>query len=104
MPSYPYVNVVGFLVALRRMPPLSLLSGEEERLLFELYDLWIARSALSMSDAYELRGGKSSITAYRYLLGLKEKGLVEITVDARDKRKRVVSFTPVAHELFASLL
>ncbi|MEN9393751.1 MAG: hypothetical protein RLZZ104_2094, partial [Pseudomonadota bacterium] len=31
---------INFLVSLRRLPPLSKLSGDEERMLFELRLLW----------------------------------------------------------------
>ena len=33
-------------------------------------------------------------------MGLKDKGLVDIKVDNADKRKRLVTFTPLASELF----
>lgn len=97
------IKLINFLVALRRLPPLSNLSGEEERLLFELYLLAEKQGELSVSDVYELGGGKSSSTAYRNFVNLKEKGLVEVTVDADDKRKRHVTFTIAAERLFAAL-
>lgn len=91
------------MVALRRLPPLSELSGDEERILFELKAVLDQNGALSVSDVYDLGEGKSSSTAYRLLMGLKNKGLVEITVDDTDKRKRHVEFTPIAARLFAAL-
>lgn len=103
MPDHTKIKLINFLVALRRLPPLSELSGEEERILFELKAVWDREGALSVSDVYDLGEGKSSSTSYRMLMGLKDKGLVDISVDESDKRKRHVKFTPVANKLFAAL-
>ena len=97
------IKLVNFMVALRRLPPLSELSGDEERILFELKAIWDKKGLLSVADAYELSEGKSSSTAYRLLMGLKDKGLVDISVDSADKRKRLVTFTPSASKLFIAL-
>lgn len=97
------IKLVNFLVSLRLLPPLSELNGEEERLLFALYAMREQRGELSVSDVYDLNGGKSGSTAYRNLMSLKDKGLVHVTVDQSDKRKRRVTFTPSAERLFAAL-
>lgn len=103
MPRFTTIKLINFLVSLRRLPPLSELSGEEERLLFELYEIWEAKGELSVSDVYELGGGKSASTAYRNFVSLKDKGLVDVAVDDDDKRKRNVTFTKSAMQLFAAL-
>ena len=82
---------------------MSELSGDEERILFELKAIWDRNGSLSVSDAYALGEGKSSTTAYRLLIGLKDKGMVDIKVDNADKRKRLVTFTPLASKLFVAL-
>jgi DNA-binding MarR family transcriptional regulator len=97
------IKLINFIIALRRLPPLSTLSGDEERILFELKAIWDKNGSLSVSDAYDLGEGKSSTTAYRLLMGLKNKGLVYIKVDNADKRKRLVTFTPLASKLFVAL-
>lgn len=98
------VRLINFLVALRRMPPLSQLSGDEERLLFELYRIAQSHEGpLSVADVYDLSVNKSASAAYRDLVGLKNKGLVDITVDQRDKRKRQIAFTQTAIDLLAKL-
>ena len=96
-------RILNFLVSIRRLPPLSELSGDEERMLFELRALWEQRGALTVADAYDLGIGSSSITSYRRLVALKDKGLVDIAVMEDDRRKRTVKFTPTAEELFARL-
>jgi hypothetical protein len=103
MPNQTKLKLLNFMVALRRLPPLSDLSGDEERILFELKAIWDKTGSLSVADAYSLGEGKSATTAYRLLMGLKNKGLVDITVDNSDKRKRRVTFTPRAAKLFIAL-
>lgn len=102
-PVHTRLKLINFLVSLRRLPPLSDLSGEEERLLFILRELWGKQGCLSVSDVYDLHPSKSASTAYRLLMGLKEKGLVNITIDSDDKRKRHVTFTVEAENLFTAL-
>ncbi len=96
-------RLLNFLVSIRRLPPLSELSGDEERMLFELRALWERRGALTVADAYDLAKGSSSITSYRRLMALKDKGLVDVAVMEDDRRKRTVKFTPTAEELFSRL-
>ena len=65
MTAQARVRLINFLVALRRLPPLSELSGDEERLLFELYRLAEKRDEpLFVSDVYDLGGAKSASAAY----------------------------------------
>ena len=96
-------RLLNFLVSIRRLPPLSELSGDEERMLFELRELWEQRGTLTVADAYDLAKGSSSITSYRRLVALKDKGLVDIAVMEDDRRKRTVKFTPAAEELFSRM-
>lgn len=94
---------INLLTAMRRLPPLSELTGDEERMLFELKLLHEQKGALSVADVYDLARGKSPTTAYRQLMGLKDKGFVKVTLAENDKRKRDVTFTPTAIELFTEL-
>lgn len=103
MDVQPMPRLLNFLIALRRLPPLSALSGDEERLLFELRHLWSLQGQLSVSDVYDLAAGKSASTAYRQLMSLRDKGFVEISVTSEDKRKREVTFTNTAEHLFNKL-
>lgn len=54
----------------RCLPPLSELSGDEERMLFELRALWEKKGSLSVADAYDLSAGHSASTSYRQLIAL----------------------------------
>lgn len=97
------LKLINLLVSLRRVPPLSELTGDEERLLFELKALYDRQGALSVADVYELMGTKSATTAYRQLMGLKDKGLVAVEVDDADKRRRHVYFTDLANNVFRAV-
>ncbi len=98
------MKLIDFLVALRRLPPLNQISGDQERLLFELYHLADHQEGmLTVADVYDLSVNKSASAAYRDLMGLKNKGLVRITIDPCDRRKRHVAFTQVAINLRAKL-
>ena len=98
-----FMNLVNLLVALRRLPPLGTLTGDEERLLFELKALEDSEETLTVSHVYDLLEDKSGSTSYRILTSLKEKGLVSISSDPNDGRKRVISFTPSADAVFSAL-
>ena len=97
------MNLVNLLVALRRLPPLGTLTGDEERLLFELKALEDSEETLTVSHVYDLLADKSGSTSYRILTSLKEKGLVSISSDPNDGRKRFISFTPSAEAVFSAL-
>jgi DNA-binding MarR family transcriptional regulator len=97
------LKLLNLLVSLRQLPPLSELTGDEERLLFQLKALFDAQGALSVADVYDLIHGKSGTTAYRQLMRLKEKGLVVVEVDAGDKRRRHIQFTALADSVFRAV-
>lgn len=94
--SDPKATLINFLVAARRLPPLSELTGDEERMLFELYALAERKARIFVTDVYALDARKSASACYRTLLGLRDKGLVDFDADDRDKRKKSVIFTPRA--------
>ena len=94
------LKLLNLLVSLRQLPPLSELTGDEERLLFQLKALFDQQASLSVTDVYDLIGGKSGTTAYRLLMSLKEKGLVIVEVNDADKRRRHVHFTDLANNVF----
>lgn len=97
------LKFLNLLISLRSWPPLSSLNGDEERILFARYATWQERREFWVSDVYALGGEKSASFAYRHLMNLKKKGLVDITIDNEDKRRRSVTFTKAAERLFAAL-
>jgi DNA-binding MarR family transcriptional regulator len=97
------LKLLNLLVSLRQLPPLSELTGDEERLLFQLKALFDQQGALSVLDVYDLVEGKSGTTAYRLLMSLKEKGLVVVEVNDADKRRRHIHFTDLASNVFRAV-
>jgi len=100
--SITNIKLVNLLVFLRGLPPLSSLTGDEERLLFAIYGALQNHSELSVSDVYELVADKSAASAYRRLMSLQKKGLVHIGIDDFDKRRRRIALTKAADNFFAS--
>jgi DNA-binding MarR family transcriptional regulator len=94
------IRLVNFLNSLRRLPPLSEVSGDEERMLFELRELWERTGALAIEDIYRLIESQSPSTSYRQLMALKDKGLVDVAICENDRRRRVVTFTKASEKLF----
>lgn len=97
------IRLLNFLVSIRRLPPLSLLSGEEERMLFQLRELWERQGMLSVSDVYGIFAHQSGSTSYRQLMALKRNGLIDVTIVETDRRKRRVTFTTDAELFFERL-
>lgn len=95
-------KLINFLVAVRRMPPLSDLTGDEERMLFELYALAQEKNPLVVTDVYKIPGFNSRSTCYRTLVALREKGIVDFDACDEDRRKRHVRFTSAAEHIFQS--
>jgi hypothetical protein len=94
------IRLLNFLVSLRRLPPLCELSGDEERMLFELRAHWEQTGSLNFGDAYGLIPLQSPATTYRQIIALKDKGFLDITVVEQDRRKRLIRFTTLADNLF----
>lgn len=99
----PAIRLLNLLNILRKLPPLSELSGDQERMLFALRELYEQKESLSVSDVYGLIASQSATTSFRQLVALKEAGLVDIAVSATDRRLRVVTFTQKAEDFFRTL-
>ena len=95
-------KLINLLVAIRRLAPLSELSGDEERLLFELYAAAQETDTILVTDVFNIAHNKSRSSAYRTLIALREKGIVAFEEADLDRRKRHVRFTPRAEAIFKS--
>ena len=98
-----YVRFLNMLNAIRGMSPFSLLSGDEERVLDELVVRWHAVGAITMNDLMESGITPSPTTSYRRLIALRDKGLVALRVDDRDKRVKYVEPTSAAKDYMARI-
>jgi hypothetical protein len=79
------------------------LSGDEERMLFALRELWLDKSEVSLSDAYGSFPGQSASTSHRQVSRLVEKGLLELSDHASDGRRKLITFSGQAESLFKAL-
>ncbi len=97
------MDIINLFVDLRRKAPLSGLTGDEERLLFELYVMSKSNSPILVTDVYKVPGFGSRSRSYRTLVSLRVKDIVAFDLDETDRRKRHVSFTDTAQIIFSSL-
>ena len=95
-------KVLKFMVSIRRLPPLSLLSGQEERMLFDLLEAHHSGRTLLVRDAMNL-GNLPPATAYRHVASLRKKGLIDFLSDPNDARKKEIVFLPPAVNLLKQL-
>jgi DNA-binding MarR family transcriptional regulator len=95
-------RVLNFMVSLRRLPPLSSLSGQEERMLFDLLDAHQSGRTLLVRDAMHI-GELPPATAYRHVIALRKKGLIDFISDPHDARKKEIVFLPPAVDLLKQL-
>lgn len=95
-------KVLNFMVSLRRLPPLSSLSGQEERMLFDLLEAHSSGRTLLVRDAMNL-GELPPATAYRHVASLRKKGLIDFLSDPNDARKKEIVFLAPAINLLKQL-
>ena len=95
-------KVLNFMVSLRRLPPLSSLSGQEERMLFDLLEAHSSGRTLLVRDAMNL-GELPPATAYRHVASLRKKGLIDFLSDPNDARKKEIVFLEPAINLLKQL-
>ena len=95
-------KVLNFMVSLRQLPPLSSLSGQEERLLFDLLEAHQSGRTLLVRDAMNI-GKLPPATTYRHVVALRKKGLIDFLADPSDARKKEIVFLPPAIDLLERL-
>ena len=91
-----YVRLFNLLNAIRDLAPFSVLTAEEDELLRSLLVRWHRETDISISDVTETMSGVSPATAYRRIIKLRDKGLVQLRVDQHDKRVKFVEPTEAA--------
>lgn len=94
----PHIRLLNLLGAIRDLSPFDLMTAEEEQLLSSLLVRWHEAKDTSVSEIMASVTGVSATTAYRRLIGLRDKGLVQLRVDAEDKRVKFVDPTRLAEE------
>lgn len=91
-----HIKLLNLLGAIRELSPFDMLSAEEDELLRNLLVRWHDAKDLSVSDIMSGMVGVSAATAYRRIISLRDKGLIELRVDQTDKRVKFVDPTRLA--------
>lgn len=97
-PSPLMFRLLNLLDAIRKLSPFSSLSAEEEQLLFRLVLRWESDETFTVGDIMKEDRTASPSSAYRRLCSLRDKGLVELTVDRADRRVKYVRPTSLSDE------
>ncbi len=100
MPSQtpPHIRLLNLLDAIRGLSSFAAMTAEDEQLLRHLLVRWHQSKGISVSEIMASMTGVSATTAYRRLICLRDKGLINLRVDTADKRVKFVEPTKLANE------
>ncbi len=93
-----HVRLLNLLSAIRDLAPYDTMTSEEDELLRALIVRWHAAAEISVMDVMRGLTGVSQTTAYRRLIALRDKGMVQLRVDSNDRRTKFVEPTALAED------
>lgn len=99
----PHVLLLRQLAAVRNSRPFRNITAGEDELLRELIARWHYSNEITLADVIRLRSGISAPTAYRRLLGLRNKRFVQFVDHPDDRRKKFVCPSPLAKDYIREL-
>lgn len=102
-PPPSFVRLLNMLNAIRQVSPFNTLNGEEGLLLDALIVEWHDRDDIMVSEVMADARFGSQPTAYRRIIALRDKGLVCLRADSKDKRVKFVEPTQLARDYMASI-
>lgn len=102
-PPPSFVRLLNMLNAIRQMSPFDTLNGEEVLLLDALIVKWHERDNIMVSEVMSNARFGSQPTAYRRIISLRDKGLVCLRTDSKDKRVKFVEPTQLGRDYMASI-
>lgn len=100
-PTPAYVRLLNMLNSIRQLAPFNLLSADEGLLLDALIVEWHARDNIMVSELMSDARYGTQATVYRRIIALRDKGLVCLRVDSKDKRVKFVYPSNLAREYMA---
>lgn len=105
MPTHAplHVRLLNLLSAIRGLAPYDTMTPDEDELLRDLIVRWHAAEEISVMDVMRSLAGVSQTTAYRRLIALRDKGMVELRVDSNDRRTKLVEPTALAKDYAARI-
>jgi DNA-binding MarR family transcriptional regulator len=98
-----HVRLLNLLSAIRDLSPFDVMTADEEELLRTLIVRWHSQDNIAVSDIMRDLAGVSETTAYRRLIALRDKGMVEMRVDAKDRRTKFVDPTDLSDAYVAQI-
>ena len=98
-----FVRLLDMLNAIRQLSPFDTLNAGEGLLLDALIVKWHERDYIMVSEMMSDARFGSKPTAYRRIIALRNKGLVCLRTDSKDKRVKFVEPTQLARDYMASI-
>lgn len=102
-PPPSFVRLLDMLNAIRQLSPFDTLNADEGLLLDALIVKWHERDNIMVSEVMSDARFGSQPTAYRRIIALRDKGLVCLRTDSKDKRVKFVEPTQLARDYIASI-
>lgn len=93
-----HLRLLNLLVAVRDLSPFAVMTAEEDQLLRSLLIRWNEARNIPVSEIMNSMTGASAATAYRRLISLRDKGMVQLRVDKADRRVKFVDPTELAQD------
>lgn len=91
-----HIRLLNLLTAIRDLSPFDVMTAEEEQLLRDLLIRWHSTKDIPVGEIMNSMTEVSAATAYRRIISLRDKGLVQLRVDQADKRVKFVDPTALA--------
>lgn len=95
--------MLNMLNAIRQLAPVNLLTADEGLMLDGLIVEWHARDDIMVSELMADPRYGTQATVYRRIIALRDKGLVQLRVDTKDKRVKFVEPSDAAREYMSSI-
>jgi len=95
--------MLNMLNAIRQLAPFNLMTADEGLLLDALIVEWHARDDIMVSELMADPRYGTQATVYRRIIALRDKGLVRLRVDAKDRRVKFVEPSDAARKYMASI-
>lgn len=98
-----YLKFLNLVRALDRAPVFPALDANEERLLNQLAAVWEANEKVTVVETMNMATDMSPTTVHRRLKTLRQKGIIDLTIDTDDNRIKYVVPTATTNAYFTQL-
>jgi DNA-binding MarR family transcriptional regulator len=98
-----YTKYLNLVQAVRSLPTFPALDAVESRMLNTFAAAWHDDKQITVLEAMVMLPEISTTTAHRRLKMLRQKGMIDLSLDAHDNRVKYVVPTKVTQQYFAQL-